>query len=560
MKPINYLITAFTIALICSCAAQKEGNRPVGDDSSAAPAETYSQRELEIKRQEILSSVSKKQQKSSAPIALNYVNQSSYSLANIRAVMPPENEFNTEEYSYINENGYHSVKEQPLSTFSIDVDGASFSNVRRFLRQNQKPPVDAVRIEEFLNYFSYDYPQPKEVDPFSITTEVGDCPWNVKHRLVHIGLQGKKLDLTNSPKSNLVFLLDVSGSMNSRDKLPLLKQSLKMLVDEMSEKDRVAIVVYAGAAGLVLPSTSASDSKSIESALERLSAGGSTAGAAGIELAYKVAKENFIDGGNNRVILATDGDFNVGVSSESGLVRLIEKKREEGIFLTVLGFGTGNYSDARMEELSNKGNGNYAYIDNLLEAKKVLVQEMGGTLFTIAKDVKLQIEFNPERVTSYRLIGYENRMLNNEDFNDDTKDAGELGAGHTVTALYEIVPKGIEGEDSSSGSLKYQGDREVVSGLKRELLTVSLRYKKPEENSSKLLSAVLSDKMKGGNDLLWASSMAGFGMLLRGSELAGDLSWKDVLAMARKSRGSDEKGYRAEAIRMIEQAEILYKQ
>ncbi len=466
-------------------------------------------------------------------------------------------EFNTEEYNTITENEFKRVSNDPLSTFSIDVDGASFSNARRFLMQsNRKPPVDAVRIEEFINYFSYNYPQPTGDKPFSITTQLSPCPWNTTHKLVHIGLQGKKIDLSKAAPTNLVFLLDVSGSMSEPNKLPLLKQSLALLVDQMRPTDRIAMVVYAGAAGVVLPSTPASQKEKILEALERLNAGGSTAGGAGIEMAYKVAKENFIHEGNNRVILATDGDFNVGVSSESELVRLIESKRDEKIFLTVLGFGSGNYSDARMEQLSNKGNGNYAYIDNLLEAKKVLVTEMGATMFTIAKDVKLQVEFNPKKVASYRLIGYENRKLNNEDFNDDTKDAGELGAGHTVTALYEIVPVGAERDTLPTvDPLKYQNKTEMTGS--NDLLTVKFRYKAPESDTSKLIEKVLTDEMSGGSDMNWATSMAGFGMLLRGSKFAGDLSWEKVLTMARNSRGEDREGYRAEAIRMIEQAQII---
>ncbi len=471
----------------------------------------------------------------------------------------PTQQFNTEEYDHIEENGFRRVTNEPLSTFSIDVDGAAFSNTRRFLNNNQRPPVDAVRIEEFINYFNYDYPQPTGDHPFSITTEIDDCPWNENHKLVHVGLQGEDLDFSEAPASNIVFLLDVSGSMNSPDKLPLLKQSLIMLTNEMRDEDRVAIVVYAGAAGMVLPSTSATETETIERALNQLNAGGSTAGAAGIELAYKIAKENFIDEGNNRVILATDGDFNVGTSSQSELVRLIEEKREQDIFLTVLGFGTGNYSDSRMEQLSNSGNGNYAYIDNILEAKKVLVNEMSGTLFTIAKDVKLQVEFNPTQVSSYRLIGYENRLLNNEDFNDDTKDAGELGAGHTVTALYEIVPTGAE-EDTlpTVDPLIYQTESKPAS-RSNDILTVKFRYKEPEGDTSILLSQSLTSRSDGGKDLDWATAMAGFAMLLRESDQVGDLSWDDVLDMARDSRGADKNGYRAEAIRMIEQAQILYR-
>ncbi|MCK4825883.1 VWA domain-containing protein, partial [bacterium] len=351
-----------------------------------------------------------------------------------------------EEYDRIYENRYLDALNNPLSTFSIDVDTASYSNIRRFIKNNQFPLKDAVGIEEMINYFSYDYLLPKKKYPFSINTEISSCPWNQAHHLVHIGLQGKKLETKQLPPSNLVFLLDVSGSMQSPSKLPLLQTAFKLLVRELGENDRVSIVVYAGAAGLVLPSTSTRQKDKIIEAIDKLRAGGSTAGGAGIKLAYKVAEDNFIENGNNRIILATDGDFNIGISSTSALVRFVEEKRKKGIFLTTLGFGMGNYKDGRMEQLADKGNGNYYYIDNLLEAKKVFIDDMRGTLFTIAKDVKIQIEFNPAKVKAYRLIGYENRMLKKEDFADDTKDAGELGAGHTVTALYEIIPYGSKEE------------------------------------------------------------------------------------------------------------------
>ena len=351
-------------------------------------------------------------------------------------------EFNTEEYGRITENDFLEAVNHPLSTFSIDVDTASYSNVRRFLNQGQLPPADAVRIEELINYFKYDYPQPEGDHPFSITTELATCPWEPAHKLIHIGLQGKRIPLANAPANNLVFLIDTSGSMDEPDKLPLLKSAFKLLTDQLREQDHVAIVVYAGAAGLVLPATSGSDKKTILSAIDKLEAGGSTAGGAGINLAYEVARRSFIPTANNRVILATDGDFNVGVSSDGELLRLIERERESGVFLTVLGFGTGNIKDSKMELLADQGNANYAYVDTIREARKVLVSELGGTLNTIAKDVKIQVEFNPANVQAYRLIGYENRLMRAEEFNDDKKDAGELGAGHSVTALYEIIPVG----------------------------------------------------------------------------------------------------------------------
>ncbi|MCA9399721.1 MAG: VWA domain-containing protein, partial [Candidatus Omnitrophica bacterium] len=390
----------------------------------------------------------------------------------------PTGYWNTEDYDRIYENEFLAAIDNPLSTFSIDVDTASYSNVRRYLNNNQLPPVDAVRIEEMVNYFSYNYPQPQGNDPFSITTDAAVAPWNPDHQLIRIGLQGKVMSGKELPPSNLVFLIDVSGSMNDPNKLPLLKSAYKMMVNQLSQNERVAIVVYAGAAGTVLDSTPGSNKQAILEAIDRLSAGGSTAGAQGIQKAYDIAKSNFIKGGNNRVILATDGDFNVGVSSDSELTRLIEEKRKEGIFLTVLGFGTGNYKDNKMEKLANKGNGNYYYIDTEREAKKVLVNELGSTLFTIAKDVKIQIEFNPAQVQSYRLIGYENRILAKEDFNDDTKDAGELGAGHSVTALYEIIPARL-GENIAGkvDPLKYQAKNMVNS---QELMTVKLRYKQPD--------------------------------------------------------------------------------
>ncbi|MCK5685211.1 von Willebrand factor type A domain-containing protein, partial [bacterium] len=395
-----------------------------------------------------------------------------------RSFGPRENHpgHNTEQYNLIKDNEFLSTQKNPLSTFSIDVDTASYSNVRRIIGEGKLPPVDAVRIEELLNYFNYDYPNPKGEHPFSVYTEISKCPWNTDHKLVHIGIQGKKIETSNLPPSNLVFLLDVSGSMNSADKLPLLKSSFKLLVKSMQPSDTVAIVVYAGSSGTVLKPTPASDSATIIAALDKLRAGGSTAGGAGIELAYKLCKENFLKAGNNRVILATDGDFNVGISSQGALIRLIEKKREEGIFLTVLGFGRGNIKDSTMEQIANKGNGNYAYIDSVLEAKKVLVKEMGGTLVTIVKDVKIQVEFNPSKVKGYRLIGYVNRKLANEDFNNDKKDAGELGSGHSVTVLYELVPASSAEKLPDVDELKYQKlihdpDAKTVD----ELLTVKFR-------------------------------------------------------------------------------------
>ncbi len=472
-------------------------------------------------------------------------------------------EYNTEEYSRIYENEYKDSKKDPLSTFSIDVDKASYSNIRRMLNQNQLPQPDAVRIEEMINYFSYNYPQPENEHPFSITTEYTDCPWNKNHQLIHIGLQGKQIEVKHLPSNNLVFLIDVSGSMMDENKLPLLKSGLRLLVEQMREEDKVSIVVYAGAAGVVLPATSGKNKEKIYEALDNLQAGGSTAGGEGILLAYKTAKENFITKGNNRIILATDGDFNVGVSGDGELVRLIEKQREDGVFLSMLGFGTGNYKDSKMEQLADKGNGNYAYIDNILEAKKVLVKEMGSTLLTIAKDVKLQLEFNPAFVKGYRLVGYENRLLNNEDFNDDKKDAGELGSGHTVTAIYEIIPAGSSEVIASIDSLKYQQPKQTPSPLafNNEVMTVKFRYKEPKESQSKLISHVVLNKKTDFNNssenCKFACAVAEFGLLLRDSKFKGETNYKDILALAKQAKGKDDEGYRAEFIKLVEMAEIL---
>ncbi|UXP33386.1 von Willebrand factor type A domain-containing protein [Reichenbachiella agarivorans] len=469
---------------------------------------------------------------------------------------------NTEDYDAINENIFLAVKNKPLSTFSIDVDAASYSNMRRFINNGQKPPKDAVRIEEMINYFNYDYSEPTGNDPFSINTEIAPAPWNEKHKLVHIGLQGKHIPTDDLPASNLVFLLDVSGSMSDANKLPLLKSGFKLLVQQLRPQDRVAIVVYAGAAGLVLPSTPGDEKETIIRALDNLQAGGSTAGGAGINLAYKVAQDYFKPNGNNRIILATDGDFNVGESSDAGMERLIEQKREEGVFLTVLGFGMGNYKDAKMETIADKGNGNYAYIDNILEAKKVLVNEFGGTLFTIAKDVKIQVEFNPTKVQAYRLIGYENRALRDEDFNNDKKDAGELGAGHTVTALYEIIPVGVKSEFSPVDELKYQKMEIDESAYQSdELMMVKLRYKDPKSSKSQLIEHPLLDQPVDldqiSDNFRWSASVAAFGMILRDSAFKGDISTKDILAMAQASKGKDENGYRVEFINLVKSYQLM---
>jgi Ca-activated chloride channel family protein len=469
-------------------------------------------------------------------------------------------EFNTEEYGRFQENPFLKAVDNPLSTFSIDVDRASYSNVRRYLTAGQRPPRDAVRIEELINYFSYDYPDPRGADPFSVTTEVAACPWNAKNRLLLVGLQARRMKTADLPPSNLVFLIDVSGSMEMPNKLPLVKDSLGLLVNQLRAQDRVAIVVYAGNAGLVLPSTPGSNKGAILSAIQALEAGGSTAGGSGIKLAYGIAKENFIDGGNNRVILATDGDFNVGASSDGELEQLIEQKRKDRIFLTVLGFGMGNLKDSKMELLADKGNGNYAYIDDLSEARKTLVHEMGGTLFTVAKDVKLQIEFNPAKVLAYRLIGYENRLLRKEDFHDDTKDAGELGAGHSVTALYELVPPDGDQALAQVDPLKYQTTAVAPAAKSSpELLTLKLRYKAPDSDTSKLMTETVADQTgpfaTATDNLRFAASVAELGMLLRNSPHKGTASFGQVREIAQKALGRDFEGYRHDFLSMISMAE-----
>lgn len=493
-----------------------------------------------------------------APLAISYAESQGLSSYNHN-----DTDFTTEEYHKIDDNEFKAAEKNPLSTFSIDVDKASYSNVRRFISQGQLPPPDAVRVEELVNYFSYSYPQPKGNDPFSINTQYMTCPWNSNHSLIHIGLQGREIKTDKMPANNLVFLVDVSGSMATPDKLPLLKSGLRLLIEQMRSQDKISIVVYAGAAGVVLPPTSGNNKETIINALENLYAGGSTAGGEGIQLAYKTAREYFMKEGNNRVILATDGDFNVGTSSDGELVRLIEKERGDGIFLTVLGFGTGNYKDSKMEQLADKGNGNYAYIDNIMEAKKTLVKEMGGTLLTIAKDVKIQVEFNPAKVKAYRLVGYENRLLNNEDFNDDKKDAGELGSGHTVTAIYEIIPAGSNELLASVDSLKYQHTPKTPRSLTNEVMTIKFRYKSPADSTSKLITAVLQDKRTdfshSSEDARFSAAVAEFGMLLRDSKYKGDSNYEGILAMARAAKGKDDEGYRAEFIRLVEMAELLRK-
>ncbi|WPD22903.1 MAG: VWA domain-containing protein [Candidatus Electrothrix scaldis] len=478
----------------------------------------------------------------------------------------PQPQWNTESYNALKENGFTSTAHDPLSTFSIDVDTASYSNVRRFINEGRLPPVGAVRIEEMINYFSYTYPQPSDDHPFSVTTELGPSPWNDSRKLVRIGLKAKDIDKKNLPPSNLVFLIDVSGSMSDANKLPLLQKAMKMLVNQLGERDKISLVVYAGNDHVVLPPTSCSEQQKIISAIDSLGAGGSTHASSGITTAYELAEQALLPKGNNRIVLASDGDFNVGITSRDELQKLVEEKRKSGVYLTVLGFGMGNYHDDTMEILADKGNGNYAYIDNLLEAKKVMVKEMSGTLFALASDVKIQVEFNPAKIAAYRLIGYENRALADEDFNDDKKDAGEIGVGHTVTALYELIPVGAAGHPSVD-PLKYQKyqkpEQSAEASYADELMTVKLRYKPLQSAKSVLLSTVVKEKSptleETSDDFRFASAVAGFGMLLGESEHGDGVTWPQVLSLAKGAKGQDEEGYRAEFIRLVETAELLKK-
>lgn len=464
---------------------------------------------------------------------------------------------NDEDYYSLIENPFEAPKNAPLSTFSIDVDNASYTNIRRFINNGQPVPKDAVRVEEMVNFFKYQYPQPKDAHPFSINTEYSQSPWNANHKLLRIGLQGKNIPTDNLPASNLVFLIDVSGSMSDANKLPLLKQSMKILVNELRPQDKVAMVVYAGAAGLVLPPTSGADKQTIIDALENLNAGGSTAGGAGIELAYKTAQQHFITGGNNRVILATDGDFNLGSNSNSDMEKLIEEKRKTGVFLTVLGYGMGNYKDSKMEILADKGNGNYAYIDNIQEANRFLGKEFKGSMFAIAKDVKIQIEFNPKEVQAYRLIGYENRKLRPEDFTNDKIDAGELGSGHTVTALYEIIPAGVKSEFAeTTPKLKYSKVEPTGTNYSNELATIKFRYKKPDGDKSIEMVDVIANKAEqlqnASADFKFSAAVAWFGLKLRESKLIANKSSNDIKQLAKAGLANDVDGYKAEFIRLID--------
>ncbi len=550
-----YSISGLLILLLFSaCSSAKEGNKK--EAQKMRPVERYMAEDAEIEAEEEI-------MVSPSTVAANGMKKKSRTKNGGGMIKQDEKPIvhNTEEYDKIDDNEFMDVSQNPLSTFSIDVDNAAYTNVRRYLNGSQLPPKDAVRIEEMINYFDYKYTNPDGEHPFSVNIEMSEAPWHKENKLIHIGLQGKKLDYDNIKPCNLVFLLDVSGSMSDKNKLPLLKKALKMLVKQLDDRDKVAIAVYASSEGLVLPATPASEKNKIIDALDKLNAGGSTAGGAGIKLAYKVAMDNLIKDGNNRVILATDGDFNVGVSSTSDLVRMIEEKRQHGIYLTILGLGMGNYKDGRMEQISNAGNGNYFYIDNIKEAEKVFVKEMRANLFTIAKDVKIQIEFNPTKVKAYRLIGYVNRKLKKEDFDDDKKDAGELGAGHTVTALYEIIPAGSSQDTRKASDLKYQDTKLTNKAKSDEVMTVKLRYKPPKEDKSKLIEMPIAENYvaigKTSDNFRFSASVAAMGMLLRDSKFKGDADFSLVRTLANGSKGEDENGYRQEFIGLIKTAELL---
>lgn len=555
-------ITALTALLLCTliaCDVKKGGSSSKNSDRKVNEMQLVT---VEEEKQPLPPPGTETDKSSTKTVTQDGLKDESISV-------PVQNEsgekpYNTEDYDNIVENKFLAATQNPLSTFSIDVDEASYSNVRRYLENGSIPPAGAVRIEEMINYFDYDYTKPTNGEPFTVNTEISECPWNPQHKLVHIGLQGKEIPVDNLPPSNMVFLVDVSGSMDEPNKLPLVQASMNMLVDQLREKDKVAIVVYAGSAGLVLPSTSGANKIKIKEAIDNLQAGGSTAGGEGIKLAYKTAKENFIKNGNNRIILATDGDFNVGASSDDDLVRMIEQERKSGVFLSVLGYGMGNYKDNKMQQLADKGNGNHSYIDNINEARKVLVNEFGSTLFTIAKDVKIQIEFNPSKVQAYRLVGYENRMLASEDFNDDNKDAGELGSGHTVTALYEVIPVGVKDDFTKAvDPLKYQSnDKKIVSNTE-EIMTIKLRYKKPDEDVSKLITHTVMDNHTAvantSDNFRFSAAVAEFGLLLRSSDYKQQSSYSQVVSMAKGARGMDDNGYRAEFIRLVQSATSLAK-
>jgi Ca-activated chloride channel homolog len=509
----------------------------------------------------VVTGYSTQQKKMQISGAVSTVTPSDFTRKNAKKKAKKQDPTGTEKYSHKAENDYKNPKKEPLSTFSIDVDKAAYANVRRFLNDNSMPPKDAVRIEEMINYFDYKLPQPTDEHPVAVQSEVGICPWNKTHYLMKVDVQAVKKQYSEAPANNFVFLIDVSGSMSSPDKLGLLKDAFKVLVTNLRAKDYVSIVTYAGNAGLVLDATSGAEKETILDALNRLESGGSTAGGQGIELAYKVAEENFDRQGNNRVILATDGDFNVGISSTEDLENLIVSKRENNIFLSVLGFGTGNFNDVGMETLADKGNGNYFYIDNLKEANKVFDKELTGTILTVAKDVKFQIEFNPLAVESYRLVGYENRLLNNEDFSNDKKDAGEIGAGNSVTALYEIIPKGVsmtDSEDKRKDALRYQTTEMVAQNNAKELAFVKMRYKKPLRFKSSLLSQSIDNQIlsleKTSDNFRFAAAVAAFGQVIKESAYKGDFDYRKIIDLAESAKGSDTEGYCQEFIHLVEKS------
>ncbi|MCI9592630.1 MAG: DUF3520 domain-containing protein [Lachnospiraceae bacterium] len=548
-------LTALTALSGCGAGGSKES--ATEGAPSGIPQAYETKAEMDITASAITAGEAAANDGGSALIYESKQNTAASGLADQYEALYGQEGYSAEEYSYIEENGYKKVADEPLSTFSVDVDTASYGNIRRMLRTGAVIPADAVRIEELINYFNYDYPEPDGDAPFSVTTEYAPCPWNVNSRLLLIGLQAKEIDFADRPASNLVFLLDVSGSMYSADKLPLVQKAFTMLTENLDERDRVSIVTYAGYESVVLDGVSGTQKAKIAAALDDLEAGGSTAGAAGIERAYEIAQKNFIPGGNNRVILATDGDLNVGISSEGALTRLIQKKRESGVHLSVLGVGTGNIKDNKMEALADNGNGNYHYLDSIYEAKKVLVDEMGGTLITVAKDVKIQVEFNPAQVAGYRLVGYENRLLNQEDFDNDRVDAGEIGSGHSVTALYEIIPAAGE---TSTTKLKYQ-ETKITTGSS-ELLTVKLRYKAPNGNTSKLLeypveASVYQDRAS--DNLTFACAVAEFGMLLRDSEHKGSADFEQVMELAESCVGRDTDDYKKEFLELVRRAADIYQ-
>jgi len=476
----------------------------------------------------------------------------------IPAVQPAES------YRRVSENKFITPAQEPFSTFAIDVDGASYSNIRRMINAGKLPPKDAVRIEEMINYFSYDHFQNGNKEPVKISTELTNSPWNKAHQLLRIALKAKDIPTDNLPPANFVFLIDVSGSMQGDGRLPLVKSSLKLLIDQLREEDQVAIVTYAGQAGVKLNSIKANQKMTIKQAIDELTAGGSTAGGEGIKMAYDIASKNFLKNGNNRIILATDGDFNVGLSSDEAMEDLITKERESGVHLTVLGFGMGNLKDSKMELLANKGHGNYAYIDNISAARKAMITEFGGTMFTVAKDVKVQVEFNPYYVQSYRLIGYENRLLEQEDFNNDNKIGGDMGVGHTVTAIYEIIPTGVKNSFNSVDSLKYQSNKALKIGVNnKEYANVKFRYKDVKSQQSKLQEEVVQANIRDFNlitdDFRFASAVVEFGMLLRNSEFKQNSSFDSIIERAKSAKGQDREGYRAEFISLVKNSQLLFQ-